>query len=195
MPRQREFDMEEALDAATETFWRQGYEATSVADLMDAMGLHKGSVYKAFGSKHDLFLRVLQRYLDKLFVIMREAMTDASSPRESIRRFIGYVRRTGVEADIRKGCLAVNSIVELAPHDEHIRDMAAKHHARVSRALAKVIAAGQADGSFRTDVTAKGLAMYLTVVAAGLVSTSKAALPGLDDSSIEDVVLSTLEAR
>lgn len=194
MPRQREFDMEEALDAATETFWRQGYEATSVADLMDAMGLHKGSVYKAFGSKHELFVRVLQRYLDRLFETMRQAVADASCPKESIRRFIAYVRRTGIEADIRKGCLGVNSIVELAPHDERIRDMAAKHHARVSQALAGVITAGQAEGSFRTDVTAKGLAAYLTVVAAGLVSTSKASLPGLDRSNIEEIVFSTLEA-
>lgn len=195
MPRQREFDMEEALDAATETFWRHGYEATSVADLMHAMGLHKGSVYKAFGSKHDLFMRVFQRYLDNLLETTRQAMEGVSSPTDAIQRFIAYVRRTGVEKDIHKGCLAVNTIIELAPHDEEIRAMAERHHARVSKALSEVLAAGQADGSFRTDISAKGLAAYLTVVAAGLVSTSKASFHSLGGSIIEEVVLSTLEPR
>ena len=64
MARPREFDMDEALDAAISTFWTQGYEATSMTDLMEATGLHKGSLYKAFDDKHDLFMKSLSRYLD-----------------------------------------------------------------------------------------------------------------------------------
>ena len=62
MARPREFDVDEALQAATEVFWDRGFEATSLADLMEATGLHKGSIYKAFGSKHEFFTRALTQY-------------------------------------------------------------------------------------------------------------------------------------
>ena len=61
----REFDMDEALDAAMSVFWEKGYEGTSMADLMAATGLHKGSIYKAFTDKHDLFVKALKRYLNQ----------------------------------------------------------------------------------------------------------------------------------
>jgi TetR/AcrR family transcriptional repressor of nem operon len=129
--RPREFDINQALDAAMEAFWRHGYEGTSLADLMDVMGLQKGSVYKAFGSKHELFIHVLKRYLDKLSADMGAAIGGASSPAEALRQFIDYVRSTGFEGDLRKGCLAVNSVVELAPHDDEVRDILEKHQKRV----------------------------------------------------------------
>jgi TetR/AcrR family transcriptional repressor of nem operon len=192
--RPREFDIDEALDAAMEAFWRHGYEGTSLTDLMDAMGLQKGSVYKAFGSKHELFIQVLKRYLDKLADEMRSAMADASSPADSVRRFIDYVRTTGYEEDIRKGCLAVNAVVELAPHDDEVRGILENHQKRVVATLTGVIAGGQEDGSFRNDVPAADLAAYLTVVAAGFVSTSKASFAGLDDPGLGDILYSTLQS-
>lgn len=192
MGRPREFDIDEALDAAMEAFWRHGYEGTSLADLMNVMGLQKGSVYKAFGSKHELFIQALKRYLGQLTAEMGAAMGSASTPAEALRRFIDYVRSTGYEEDIRKGCLAVNSVVELAPHDAEVRQILEDHHKRVIKNLTRVVAAGQADGSFRKDVPAADLAAYLTVVAAGFVSTSKASLPGLDDAGLGDILYSTI---
>ena len=59
MARPREFDISDALDRAMEAFWRHGYEATSMADLMEAMSLQKGSIYKAFNDKHSLFMAAL----------------------------------------------------------------------------------------------------------------------------------------
>ena len=61
MARPREFDIDEALSAAMTAFWERGFAATSLADLMDATGLQKGSIYKAFGSKHELFMQALGR--------------------------------------------------------------------------------------------------------------------------------------
>jgi len=193
MARPREFDIDQALDAATETFWRQGYEGTSLVDLMDAMGLKKGSVYKAFGSKHELFIQVLKRYLDNLFEGTRNAVAGASTPAESIRRFVEYVRTTGYDEDMHKGCLAVNSVVELAPHDAEVLGILKSHIAKVTGALTQIIQAGQADGSFRHDVPAQELAVFLTVVAAGFVSTSRASLGELERPGLADVVLSALQ--
>ena len=64
--RPREFDEEQVLDAAMKAFWANGYEATSLADLVSVTGLHKGSLYQAFGDKHSLFIQTLSRYLQNI---------------------------------------------------------------------------------------------------------------------------------
>ena len=110
--------MEEALDAAMSAFWTRGYDATSMADLMEAMDLRKGSIYKAFADKHDLFMQALTRYLDGLYETMRQAFEGFESPVEGLRAWLGYVSQMCQGEDIRRGCLALNSAVELGPHDE-----------------------------------------------------------------------------
>lgn len=65
MPWEETFDIDEATDKATEVFWKKGYEATSMADLIEAMQINKGSLYNAFGSKKELFDRALVRYNQK----------------------------------------------------------------------------------------------------------------------------------
>ena len=113
MARPREFDMDEVLDAAMEVFWERGYEATSMADLMDATGLHKGSIYKAFEDKHDLFLQALRRYLSGGYEMFYSALTSARTPLEGFKNLI---RKTASFCDCQKtgrGCFAINAAVEL----------------------------------------------------------------------------------
>ncbi len=193
MARPREFDIDEALDAAMQPFWEHGYEATSLADLMKATGLQKGSIYKAFGSKHALFVRVLTRYLDQLHGEMRAAIEGASSPVEAIRRYLELVQRLGSDGAVQQGCLAVNTLVELAPHDEEVRETLRHHQMRVARALTATLEEGQVAGDFRQDATAGELATYLMTTSAGLVAVSKSS-PAFTSSSIVDLMLSALRA-
>ena len=85
MGRPREFDMDQALNAAMTAFWTHGYEATSMADLMKVMNLQKGSIYKAFHDKHDLYMQALNRYLDNGLKTMKQGIGKATSPKEGIR--------------------------------------------------------------------------------------------------------------
>ena len=173
MARPREFDMDQALDSAMGAFWNRGYESTSMADLMEATGLQKGSIYKAFDNKHDLFMKSLERYLAVMHQRMSEVIESASSPREGIRAWL----QMGVEmcqgADMRRGCLALNTAVELGPHDGEVAALLKRQHGKILGLLVATIERGQALGEFCDDLPAEQLAKSLHVFGAGMLATSK----------------------
>jgi TetR/AcrR family transcriptional repressor of nem operon len=118
MARPRSFDQSTVLDAAMDQFWRHGYEATSVRDLASAMSITGASLYNAFGDKRSLFRHCLDAYLDT-YARRRIAELDASDdPIYGIRTFFDGL----VEASFkdRRGCLLVNSAMEVAPWDSEM---------------------------------------------------------------------------
>jgi len=174
MARPREFDVDEVLQAAMEAFWRRGYEATSLADLMAAMRLQKGSIYKAFGDKHTLFLKALQRYLDEMYASQRARLTGAASPKAAIAAWLEQLIATApAEGQSCRGCLAVNTLVELGPHDEGARRALEAHFERLRELLSEQIRRGQDLGEFRRDVDATQFARLLTTLVSGLLSGIK----------------------
>ena len=173
MARPREFDTDQALSAAMTAFWDRGFAATSLADLMDAMGLQKGSIYKAFGSKHELFMQALGRYLSDIYVTMQAALEEPRSAREGIRRWLKLILRFCNDQDPRRGCFAVNSIVELGPHDEVTASRLRDHFARVEKLLAKTIGRGQEQGELRDDRSSTELAGILFTFSKGMLASSK----------------------
>jgi TetR/AcrR family transcriptional repressor of nem operon len=106
MARLREFDIDEALEATIEAFWERGYEATSLADLMKVTGLQKGSIYKAFGDKRSLFLKALQCYLDRVYSLSRQALSNPS-PQGAIESWFEHLSDVAIKPETSKGCFAV----------------------------------------------------------------------------------------
>jgi TetR/AcrR family transcriptional regulator, transcriptional repressor for nem operon len=173
MARPREFDMQEALNAAMSAFWERGYEATSMEDLLDAMGLTKGSLYKAFGDKHNLFLMSLQDYLDRLFEKMKESVESTTDPIESLTSLMAVVENLCCKQVTPKGCFAVNTVVELSQRDEKANEILKRHLVRVEKLLAKLISRGQQSGDFRSDDSAEHLAEALFVYIFGMLAQSR----------------------
>lgn len=100
MARPREFDEEQALDRAMDVFWRKGYQGTSTDDLMEAMGIGRGSFYNAFGSKRDVYLRTLDRYLDLLdergpYRVLYEMEPGADALKTLTRNYLASVASKG----------------------------------------------------------------------------------------------------
>ena len=176
MARPREFDIDEALEAAMGAFWARGYEATSLADLMQAMGLQKGSIYKAFGDKHALFLCALQRYLDQRYEAQRETLAKATSPRAALQAWLDrLVEAAPAEGGSCRGCLAVNTLIELGPHDEQARRVLEAHFERMRNLLMEQIRRGQELGEIRRDIDAGQCARLLMTMVAGLLGSLKGA--------------------
>ena len=183
MARAREFDDNAVLDAATDRFWRQGYAATSVRDLGDCMGLGAASLYNAFGDKRALFARCLDRYLD---ANMRERIARHEArnpPRAAIEAFLAEsVERSLAD---RRGCLLVNTAIELGRSDPQVAELLDTYYARIESAFAGLIRRGQETGAIRGDLDPLVMARWLRVTGQGLSVSSRI---GLVPGDLADVV-------
>ena len=118
MARPRTFDRDEVLDRAVELFWSQGYERTSIQDLVDSMGIQRGSLYAAFGDKKHLFLEALDRYEQTFRQEMKRLFDAPSGAREGIRAVFERVLNECSCDDGYKGCFMTNTAVALSDKDE-----------------------------------------------------------------------------
>ena len=126
MARPREFDEEAVLDAAMQCFWAQGYESTSVKDLIERTGLTAASLYNAYGDKRAMFRTALDHYIESS-IGARIRRSEALPPREALRSFFDDILRRSLGDREHKGCMIVNSALEMAPHDPEFRETIARH--------------------------------------------------------------------
>jgi TetR/AcrR family transcriptional repressor of nem operon len=119
MARPREFDAEEAMDKATALFWEVGYEAASLSALLDAMGITRGSFYKAFTDKHSVYLAALDHYNDKVVsgTVMFLGDPAHGSGRERILGLFASIARSARDTGDRLGCFLCNAVVDKAAGD------------------------------------------------------------------------------
>ena len=120
MARFKAFDEDRALDAAVDCFWSRGYEATSVRDLADSMGIGGASLYNTYGDKRALFTRSLERYANRSMRERIARLEGDNRPKEAIEAFLAEIIDRSVGDPDRKGCLLVNSALDVAPHDAAI---------------------------------------------------------------------------
>ena len=167
--RPRDFDPEIVLDAAMQAFWAKGYEATSLSDLMEATGLHKGSLYQAFGDKHTLFIQALKRYLSDMRRMKSKMLAQAATPLEGIRAIThGMLDIADGDCTCPKGCLAINTLVELAPHDPEVQEVMNDHIQRMRSSFAETVARAQEAGQIRTDRTPEEITALMMTFMMGL---------------------------
>jgi TetR/AcrR family transcriptional regulator, transcriptional repressor for nem operon len=170
--RPREFDKGEALDAAVECFWARGYEASSVADLLKEMGINRQSAYDTFGDKRSLFLQALSAYADRVGAEMTRILGHGHSPLARVRRFLHALPERAA-ANGSKGCLLVNTVTELAPHDPEVRAFTAAVFARLEHKIAATLTEAKAAGELRDGAKPRQLARFLVTVMQGALVAAK----------------------
>jgi len=148
MARCREFDSDEALDQALNAFWLKGYAATSMTELLAAMGLSKSSFYDCFGSKREVLLAALNRYSARELAETRCHFNAAGPVAPLLSAWISH----GIDPEARRpsercGCLMVNVAVELAPHDPEVEARVRQHIDSLAALLAEVLMRAQREGS------------------------------------------------
>lgn len=127
MPRVELFDKNEVMEKALNLFWKKGYEATSLSDLTEELGIGKGSFYNTFGSKRKLFDSCISMYRSGGYQVLDKLLSDKSDPVLGLRKFLDFHTQTMLNDTNAKGCLIANSSAELA-HDEAIQGFLLEHN-------------------------------------------------------------------
>lgn len=168
MARPAGFDREQVLGRATEAFWEHGYCATSISQLVEATQLKPGSLYAAFDSKQGLFLAALDFYAGRSLERLRGALDGAADPLQGIRRFFGQLVRAGAEGKRPRGCLLVNTVLEVGRHDPEVQARVKAHLAEIESVFVAALEEAQVQGLLAAERSPRSVARFLMTTIWGL---------------------------
>jgi TetR/AcrR family transcriptional repressor of nem operon len=172
MARIREFDEQKALTEAMRLFWEKGYEATSLSDLTLRMGIQKPSLYAAFGDKTSLFEAALRKYNQLHAMNVRSKLNKAASAKEAFKML--FLEGAFTDADFdQNGCLCVNTMVELAPHDTRFEVLTREHQQYLAVIFEETIKRGIASGELKAGIDCKAVAHALVASFIGITVMKK----------------------
>jgi len=173
MGRHRQFSQEQALDAALEVFWRQGFEGTSLADLTAATGVAAPGLYSAFGNKEAFFLKAVERYELKYMGFMAEALAQPTA-RKVAETVLRHNAKLVAGKSHPTGCLGVNGAVACSEAAEPIRLELVRRRGASEAALRDRFKAAEAAGELPDGVSAEDMARFVMTVSQGMAVQAKA---------------------
>ncbi|MBT9292639.1 TetR/AcrR family transcriptional regulator [Prosthecodimorpha staleyi] len=184
MSRPRSFNETDVLEAATDCFWARGLEATSVRDLAGRMGINGPSLYNAFGDKRSLFMRALEHYAARSMRERIGRMERLPDPGSAIAAFFDELISGSLADPDRRGCLIVNSALEVAPHDPEIATLIAAYLAEIEaffrRALVRAAARGDLPATVEpTDMARLLLGLVIAVRVMARTVSDRSRLDGM----------------
>ncbi|MBV2357067.1 TetR/AcrR family transcriptional regulator; helix-turn-helix transcriptional regulator [Streptomyces sp. J2-1] len=192
MARTKEFDPDTALRAAVELFWQQGYEATSMADLVAHLGVGRASLYATFGSKHDLYLKALDHYTEANDTRLLEELSRPGPALPAVRAVVRRFAEESAGAETAsRGCFVTNTAAELCPHDPEAARRAEASWARLETLLHAALSRARAQGEIPADRDPRALARMLLVLMQGLRVAGKC---GADAGRSRDAAEQALRA-
>jgi TetR/AcrR family transcriptional regulator, transcriptional repressor for nem operon len=187
--RPRGFDTEAAVERAMNVFWSRGYHGTSLPDLLRATKLSRGSLYAAFGDKHSLFLRALDRYIADAMRRMDIELAPPEGPIDGLRAYLaGYVDRTS-GANGRRGCLLVATAMELAGQDVEAGRRVAGFFKAMETRVAAALSAAKTAGQLADGVDPSSAARILVCFVEGLRVVGKTAPARITSQATADALL------
>jgi len=191
MGRPFEFDREKTLSKAMELFWEKGYKATSIQDLVDRMGIKRGSIYNSFGDKRSLFIAAVEYYAEEVTSKTIKVLESPGSPVENIRLFFETIVNAPSDSKTR-GCLISNTIVELAPHDEKVAETVRYILERIQTAFLNCLNKAVELGELPKDTDTQVLSHFLATSTHGIIVTGKSAVDSKQMKGAVNVIISTL---
>nr|WP_203686203.1 TetR/AcrR family transcriptional regulator [Streptomyces sp. SID14515] len=163
------------MQSALELFWQRGYEATSMADLVEHLDIGRASIYATFGNKHELYLKALDRYNENRDPSL---LGELSQPGPALPAVRALVRRFAAEAESddrrAQGCFVTNTAAELGPHDPAAARRVEASWGHIETLLHSALVRAQSQGELPTDRDPRALARMLLVLMQGLRVVGKA---------------------
>lgn len=167
MGRPRGFDEDAALEAAMRVFWEKSYEGASIADLTEAMGINRSSMYAAFGDKESIFHRVMERYREGPMTYIRQALAEPSL-REVVAALLrGTAEFLSIPGNPR-GCLSIQGALACGTDAEPVKQSIIDWRKSGEAALKKRLQQAQSEGELAAGIQPADFARYMSSVMAGL---------------------------
>ncbi|WP_406346006.1 TetR/AcrR family transcriptional regulator [Streptomyces sp. NBC_00648] len=192
MGRPKQFDPDVSVERAMSVFWRKGYAATTPQDLVDELGIGKGSLYNTFGSKHALFEKALARYRDSQAEWLAELLDHPGTAKDRLRGALEALVELDLGDPDRRGCMAVNAAAESAPSDAETADTVRKMFARTESAFRATVEEGQRAGEIDSGRDAATLAAWLLATVIGMRVLAKTAEDATQLRRVVDAVMGSL---
>ena len=173
MPRVKSFDEEQVLQKAVELFWKKGYHATSMQDLVDYLGINRASLYDTFGGKKELFTQALTYYQRSNSKILLNLLKQQPEVKIGLRHLLESAIDAAVVDTDRKGCFMVNSSTELLPADTALQQMILANKENFEQALNDYLLSGQLKGQFSSGKDTQAIAETIFTFYNGLKVITK----------------------
>ncbi|RWL20924.1 MAG: TetR/AcrR family transcriptional regulator [Mesorhizobium sp.] len=193
--RPREFDRDQALEKARDAFWTRGYEGTSMADLVSALGLASPRIYAAFGSKENLFREAVVLYETGEGSFATRALAEEPTARRFVERLLRDAIEVYTRPDLPRGCMVVSAATNCAvENDGVLRWLAERRRAR-NTLIVERLRKGIRDGELKPDTDPEVLGDYYTTVLFGLSVQARDGVPKERLHALITVAMRSLEAR
>jgi TetR/AcrR family transcriptional repressor of nem operon len=191
MGRPAGFDQAQTLETIQSQFWDNGFSATSLDDIMKSTGLGKGSLYGAFGSKHDMYLLAFTDYCDWAIKDAEERLR--GSDEGAIMRLRKFVQTAAKGACSRRGCMQAKGTAELAGRFPDVDKVIDKTFKALERELLKCVRQAQSAGDIDQDSDARTIAVTLLAVLRGMEALGKAGASSASLSLVAQGALALLK--
>ncbi len=191
MARPKEFQRDNVLDKAMQVFWSKGFECTSMQDLVNAMGINRGSLYDTFGDKQSLHVAVLERFYETELQPMFASLDGPGPVKPAIRTLFSEIADQSVNGEDLKGCMISNTAAELCPDDGPVGEIAAAGLKRAEDKLHEALSRARDQGEISADSDPLKLARTILCALNGMRVVAKA----IDDrKTLDDMIDGTLSA-
>lgn len=165
--RPRQFDPDQALDAALLLFWRHGYEGASLATLADAMDINMPSLYSTFGNKESLFRKALTRYIERPASYLPNALKAPTAHQAVVNMFNGAIDMV-MDPDHPDGCLLVQGALASGPAADWVRQELSQRRQGAEAAVRRRLERAREEGDLPPAADPERLARYLISVLWGM---------------------------
>ena len=192
MARPREFDRDEALEKARDAFWARGYEGTSMADLVSALGLASARIYAAFGSKEELFREAVRLYEANEGGFVARALADEPTVLRALTRILREAVVTYTRPGRPRGCMVVTAATNCAVENDGVREWLVEVRCNQSAAIIERLKQAILEGELAPDADAVLLGDYVTSILHGLSVQARDGVPKKRLFALGTLALQTL---
>lgn len=184
MARTKEFDPDAALRAAMDLFWRKGYEATSMQDLVNGLGIGRASIYATFGNKHELYVAALSCYGEEVGGQTIDMLSQPGPALPAVRELVRSYAESAIADQDRKGCLVTNTAVECLPADRELGRLVESSLDSLETAVTVALTRARHQGELARDKDPRALARFLVTLMQGIRVIAKSP----DERRLRDAV-------